>query len=379
MAPRKRKQAEQAEVVTSTVAERRWKASFETERGFKAERHIYRDDPSWPANFRAFVALDNQGMKYWYKRNPGYNKAIVTEFYKNMTVPESVLAPGARIISSIGKTAVFIDANKVAFHMGYARPDGGCTFPPPADNPITPDHVRQEIYTNPQEYSTPHKPGKFTQPYRLLNHIVCFNLYPRGGENKPSAYVGQILYALGQPETICDWALFMFAEMVAVKATNRGRLPFPCLLTRIFQAEGINRGNYAVFEKPHPGTIGDDFLTRSLGQIRQVPSLRSPPPKEASIKSWLKKIFYQNVAIMTSLTKGKSERRQLSRRMDHVEHRLSYVSQRGDPGASSSYVPPELPDLEVSDDFAGHWEASDQSSDASGDAADGGDSDGDDA
>lgn len=350
--------------VTSDAIQR-YRASF-ADRGFKAERHIDRNY-GWPPNFGAFTALENQGMQYWFEHNPGYNEAIVTDFYKNMSVPDSLLAPEARIVSSIGKTAVYINANKIAHQMGYARPDGDFNFPAPEDNPITVEDVKSEIYEHPADYSLPHKPGKLTSTYKVLNQVVCFNLYPRGGENKPSEYVGQVMFALGDPDTICDWALFMFCEMAAVRGTNRGRLPFPCLLTRIFQAEGITGGRYAPMARLNPGTIGADFLTRSSGQVRAMPRpLHARPSKGATTKAWLKKIFCQNVAIMQSHTKLKKEQRQIARTQLQMSHEMHYLRQRVDNQASSStYVPLELPEQEVSDDFAG--EGIEEESEGAGD------------
>ena len=67
---------------------------------------------------------------------------------------------------------------------------------------------------DPIEYSIPHRPGKLKQSYRLINQLVCHNLSPRGSEKHPSERVGKIMWAFGDAGTVCDWALFIFAEMV---------------------------------------------------------------------------------------------------------------------------------------------------------------------
>jgi hypothetical protein len=331
---------------------RAWKEGM-AKRGIKNERHISLVGQNWPANFGAIVALRNQGMEYWFEPNLGYNKALVLEFYKNMLVPASSLTPGAMITSSIGRTEVFIDTEKIASIMGYHRPQGEVTFPPAEDDPITPDDVAKEIYENPREYRIPHVPGKLTPAHRILNQIVCFNLYPRGTENKPQESVGKILWALGMQHTVCDWAQCIFAEMVATRtAIKSSRLPFPCLLTRIFHREGFTGRPYAQLERLDPGTIGSDFLARSLGQIRAAPrSLLAQPARDAPLKDWLKKIFCQNVAIIKSHQKMKKENREMARRQQTIDHQMRYVIQRVSGETSTSYAPPQLPEIEVSDDF----------------------------
>lgn len=335
----------------------RWKESM-AKRGIRNERHIARLYQPWPANFGAITALQQQGMDYWFEENPGYNKALVLEFYKNMVVPDDILIPGARITSSLGRIDVFMDADKIARVMGYQRPQGGFNFPPTDEFPIDSEMVAEEIYENPRDYKVPHVPGKLTNTYRVLNQVVCFNLFPRGSENKPQEYVGKILWALGQEDTVCDWAMFIFGEMVATRtAIKSSRLPFPCLLTRMFHAEGFRARPFAQMERLDPGTIGADFLARSSAQTRAVPRpLTSPPAKGASTKDWLKKIFCQNVAIMNSHTKLKKESRRIVREQKQINHRLNHLSREiSGQATSSSYVPLPLPELEVSDDFAGGY------------------------
>lgn len=124
-----------------------WEASIKG-RGVKNERHII-DDGLWPANYGPFQAIRDQGMKYWFEPNPGFNNALVEEFYKNMVVPEPghFLAPGARTTSRIGNTPVFIDAAAIATDWEYPRPTEPINYTRP-DETFNQNEVAGYLYDN---------------------------------------------------------------------------------------------------------------------------------------------------------------------------------------------------------------------------------------
>lgn len=169
-----------------------WEASIK-EWGVKNERHII-DDGLWPADYNPFLAIRDQGLRYWFETNPGYNNALVEEFYKNMVVPEPghFLAPGARITSRIGNTPVFIDATEIATAWEYPRPTGPINYPRP-DETFSQDEVAGYLYENRRNARIPHWPGRFRAEYRFLNQVVCYNLYPRGREGAPQRSVGNLM------------------------------------------------------------------------------------------------------------------------------------------------------------------------------------------
>ena len=263
-------------------------ASF-TNRQVKNERHILLDH-HWPGDFPAFIALRRQGLGYWFDPNPGFNKALVVEFYRNMRLVyiNDITEQGARIESRIGDNVVFMTVEKIAGALNYRRPEGVCNFPRAVEDPVPPNAVAHTLYEHSRHYKLPHVTGKFDRSDRVLNQIVCFNIAPRGSETHPGKRTGEILWALGQDGTVCDWALLMFCEMAAIRtASTHIKLPFPCTLTKIFHEEQIVGGQYYVRGNLDPGPIDSSYLVRSEAQVRAAANpLQRMPSKGATSKVW---------------------------------------------------------------------------------------------
>ena len=202
--------------------------------------------------------------------------------------------------------------------------------------------------------------------------MVCYNIYPRGTENKPQEKVGNIMWAFTDEETVCDWALFIFGEMVDFRAVSKNvRMPFPCLVTSILRRDGVPGTRFYTNDRLDPGTMDSTILTRSIAQARggiaqargTGESLTTAPSSEASVKEWFKKLFCQNVAIIKSQKKLKLEQRQQARRQVELDDQLGYVRRQIARETSAPYVPRRWPELEVSDDFE-EQDAPDVDSDA---------------
>lgn len=56
-------------------------------RGVKNECHV--DVASIGENHRSIRRIADQGLSYYLCNNPGYNKALVVDFYKNMRIPDA--------------------------------------------------------------------------------------------------------------------------------------------------------------------------------------------------------------------------------------------------------------------------------------------------
>jgi hypothetical protein len=190
--------------------------------------------------------------------------------------------------------------------------------------------------------------------------VVCYNIYPRGTENKPQEKVGNIMWAFTDEETICDWALFIFGEMVDFRDLSKNvRMPFPCLVTSILRRDGIAGTRFSANDRLDPGTMDSTILTRSIAQSRDVgaqtrgtrESLTIAPSSGAPLKEWFKKLFCQNVAIIKNQKKMKVELRQQARKQVELDDQLSYVRRQISGEMTGPYVPRRWPELEVSDDF----------------------------
>ncbi|KAI8535443.1 hypothetical protein RHMOL_Rhmol10G0174600 [Rhododendron molle] len=65
--------------------QKRWEETMK-KRTAKNEHHV--DVASIGENHRAIRAIEAQGLLYFFGENSGNNKALVTEFYKHMKIPE---------------------------------------------------------------------------------------------------------------------------------------------------------------------------------------------------------------------------------------------------------------------------------------------------
>ncbi|KAG5559436.1 hypothetical protein RHGRI_009092 [Rhododendron griersonianum] len=330
-----------------------WEASIK-ERGVKNERHIV-DDGLWPANFEPFAAIRDQGLRYWFAPNPGYNNALCEEFYKNMVVPEPghFLAPGARITSRIGNTPVFIDVAEIATALDYQRPTRPVNFPRP-DETFDQNEIAGYLYEHRKNARIPHWPGRFTTAYRFINQVVCFNLYPRDREGAPQRSVGNLMYAFMGEDTVSDWALYIFGQMCDFRdAPTTLRMPFPCLVTKILRTRNVPGKRFYSNEDLLPGDLDSSFIQRSMAQLRGIEgSLLSPPPASASTKTWLEKIFGCLTGLARSQRKLKREQRQLARNQADLLERQRHMEAQLSGQNPGPFQHRRWPALEVSDDFA---------------------------
>lgn len=169
----------------------------------------------------------------------------------------------------------------------------------PRDERVALDVINQALYTNPGDAKSPHVLGKFREKYRVVNQVVHYNINPRGTENKPSNEEGEMLYAFMNPKFVCDWAKYIYGQMVDFKvyvALNT-RMPFPCLVTKICLSQGVTSNKYASPELLGPGVINNTILMKSISQSKgpmNVPGgeyLTTMPPKGDKKASWWKKLF----------------------------------------------------------------------------------------
>ena len=128
--------------------------------------------------------------------------------------------------------------------------------------------MAKALFEHPEDFQFPLVSGLLRPSYRVLNQIFCHNLYPKGNGIRPQEKAGITLWALGDPDTVCDWALFIFLEMAGVRsAAKSSKLPFPCLLTRILLEEHDLGDEYHVMHELSPSPIDSSFCNRSMGRI----------------------------------------------------------------------------------------------------------------
>lgn len=356
--PRGRAKRRTLEVMRSD-RQKKWEEGMKV-RHAKNERHI--DVDSFRQNNRCIRRIDEQGLSYFFGPNPGYNKALVREFYKHMRTPDAGTENSveAMITSRIGKIPIEITPDVIASALNYVRPSADLVNYP-RDNFTTAERINQALYINPADAGDPHVPGKFKENYTLLNQVVHFNLNPRGTENKPSLGEGCMLYAFMRQGTICDWAKYIFKKMFEFKAIApaQTRMPFPCLVTKICKSSGVRNGKYVELEKLNPGILNSTTLTKSISQSRvsrNIPGgnyLTTMPPRNAKKPVWGKLLFCQNVVSMGCLKKIKKETRDNARRQRRLDHKMDWLQRRQEGSTSEPYALPPMEPQDDSDDFAG--------------------------
>ena len=331
----------------------RWEASIE-QMGVKNERHVIRD--GFLENDETIRAIVRQGMSFWFNPNPGYNLELVREFYKHFQIPASgtAFSSETQITSRVGKTPIIITPDVIAASLRYHRPTD-VNYPCPAED-FTPHTVTGLLYERRADAGNPHRPGKFRPAYRFVNQVVCYNLDPRATENKPSETTGNMLTAFMDPDTVCDWALFIYSKIIDFRdAPTQTRMPFPCLITAIARDSGLSGAKWFNNDPLVPGAIDITILTKSRAQTRGARGgtyLTTQPPPSTANTTWLQKIFCQGVATIRSHQKLKREVRQNARMLQQMNHREEWMVRRLEGSTSDPYVPLEFPELEVSDDFA---------------------------
>lgn len=333
-----------------------WELSFKT-RKLKAERHIIRD--SFQPGDEVIRAVDRQGLSFWFERNLGYNTELVVEFYKNYSLPEEgkEFHPDAFLQSKVGRAIVRVTPDIIAGVLRYHRPTVPTNYPV-SDSEFEPEDVVTLLYSKRKNAQIPHRPGKFRPSFRFVNQLVCYNLDPRATENKPSVTTGNMMFSFMHEDTVCDWARFIFLKMVEFRdAPTQTRMPFPCLISAIVRAAdqgGQLAAKYYRNDELSPGPIDSSNLKRSAAHSSGARSaLLEGPPANASTITWLKKIFYLEVAVAKSQQKLKKEVRQGRRQQLVQAHQNKWMIERMTGQSSASYQPVRFPAQEDSDDFDG--------------------------
>ena len=344
----------------------KWEASLE-QRGVKNERHIIRD--GFLPNDITIQAINRQGMSFWFEPNPGYNLELVREFYKNIHVPASgtAFSSETQITSRVARVPIVITPDIIAASLRYVRKTD-TNYPCLAEDFVQ-RRVAGSLYEKRRDASIPHRPGKFKPAFRFLNQVICYNVDPRATENKPSENTGNLLSAFMEPETVCDWALFIYTKIIDFRdAPTQTRMPFPCLITDIARDSGLTGSKWFNNDPLIPGPIDSTILTKSIAQTRGTRSgayLTTEPAPNASNTTWLQKIFCQGVATIRSHQKIKREVRQNTRLQQQMNHRQEWMVGRIEGSTSDPYVPLEWGELEVSDDFADEADAPEESEEES--------------
>ncbi|XP_058220236.1 uncharacterized protein LOC131330619 isoform X1 [Rhododendron vialii] len=308
-----------------------WEAKMAA-RGFKSERRVHA--MSLGKDSASIQQITKRGLNFWTRSLDGYNAKGVIEFYQKMNI-ENVLATG-KITSKVANKVIEVDACTIAKYLKYIRPAPEVTnYPQP--EPIDPDDINQALYTNPNDASLPHKPGKFRDVYRVLNQALHYNLYPRGTESKPSKKSAELLYVFMHDNYVMDWAKCIFEQLVDFKGNTIGsaRMPFPCMITGILKDQGVRGSQYAKLDQPSPGDITLSVLEKSKSQSKASgagPSVPAPPkgslytmPRpRAPLESWLRKIFCQNVAILKMQKRDWKERKKMMKEIGKLQGELSW-------------------------------------------------------
>lgn len=158
--------------------------------------------------------------------------------------------------------------------------------------------------------------------FGFVNQLVCYNLEPRATENKPSETTGNMLVAFMEEETVCDWAGYIFTKIIEFRdAATNTRMLFPCLISSICRATEGLAAKYFKNDEGKPGNIGTSILWKSAAHSSgRRGALLTEPPANASINTWLKKIFCLEVAMAKSQQKLKREVRQVERTQRQLAH-----------------------------------------------------------
>lgn len=143
--PRRRRTSEQAR----QDRQKKWEETMK-KRTTKNERHV--DVASIGANHWAIRAIEAQGLSYLFGENPGYYKALVTEFYKHMKILElgAQHEPNVVITSKIERIEVLVNRYEIATDLDYQHP-ATHEINYPRENFATAYDMAQELYINPTD------------------------------------------------------------------------------------------------------------------------------------------------------------------------------------------------------------------------------------
>ncbi|KAF7132399.1 hypothetical protein RHSIM_Rhsim09G0092800 [Rhododendron simsii] len=109
--------------------QKKWEESLRG-MGFKNERHV--DVDNLGIENPCVRRIQEQDLAYYLAPNPGYNKELVIEFYKNMKIPskEDEDKDDAKITSKIGKVSIEVTSGFIAPAITAPRGAYLTTLPP---------------------------------------------------------------------------------------------------------------------------------------------------------------------------------------------------------------------------------------------------------
>ena len=257
--------------------------------------------------------------------------------------------------SRVGRVDVTVTPNVIAGALHYARPRDVPTNYPALNEDFDQEEVLQALYTRRVHAQIPHRVGKLKLDYRFALQLMCYNLDPREHESRPSETIGNMMYAFLDEGTVCDWAQFIFIKMIEFRdAPTHTRLPFPCLISIIARASDQLAGKYRKNDELKPKAISLTTLRMSEAQSGGGrTALLEEPPANASLMTWVKKVFCLEVAVAKSHRKLKKELRQSRRQQSLATHQNNWMIQHMSGRNPAPYQPPNLDPREDSDDFAG--------------------------
>ncbi|KAI8555901.1 hypothetical protein RHMOL_Rhmol05G0210900 [Rhododendron molle] len=234
------------------------------------------------------------------------------------------------------------DVVAIAKYLRYERPPGDL-INYPRDESIDLDVIVNELYsTLPNFRVPPHKPGKFTDTYRILNQIVHYNLYPRGAENKPSKKSAEVMYVfMNDADYAADWAKFIFDQLVDFKGeTWHGPMSVPVHDHYVPKTESKSQSK--------PATAGRSAGPSSSATID--PSLWTVPDSKASKECIWRKLCCQNIAIWNCIQKEMKERKKLSREVRELKHELNWHTRYIETTTDDKYDAPPRVEAAASED-----------------------------
>ncbi|KAH7834121.1 hypothetical protein Vadar_012885 [Vaccinium darrowii] len=339
-----------------------------TDRPAKNERQV--DAVSLEGKY-GVKEIREEGLEQWLEPLRGYNLRCVREFYKNLDVVRSGDSNmPTKIRSKVSNKTIVVTPDTIAEYLQYERPDPEDTnYPDGEEMPET--DLLDIIYANPGSGMRPILPSRFKEDIRVLNKAIHANLYPKGKDSKPTKTSLELIAAFVDPGTVADWALYIFTQMIDFTENTKKNqsMWYPCMITALCHMQGVRGATYSNMEPLEPGVIDMGTVNQSLGQTRtklqrrklgglstmfeasssQAPPpaaparsrLHSPPPKGASVKAWVKKLFKCMVV--------ESEKNERHRKRE--EHKTDWLIQQVSATSVVQYVPPpEYAEPEVVDD-----------------------------
>ena len=100
---------------------------------------------------------------------------------------------------------------------------------------------------------------------RVLHHIICSILLPRGGHRDEVSYLEAFLIDSILTGKQIQVGYLMMMYMISCCESTTRVLPYSCFLTRVFKDVGVDLSKETNFEAP---SIYDTYDEQSLGQMK---------------------------------------------------------------------------------------------------------------